>query len=455
MMTYTALRNTPARIRQAAGSMLAQNTGWALVAEAVRLGAALGTFVVVTHLLPPSDYGVYVGTLGLMWFVLPFASCGASYLLLQRVAGEGIDLATAVARANGMVVGGGVVAVLVLAAARPVLLPQTSATVMVLLAIAELIFGGLHDVAMLACQALERLRLSVYLRLLQGVSRLIAAVALVVVVPSASLTQWAWLHLATAAFAALVAQVLLRVPGGRRLPFRMPRMLEVRSGLPFSVGFGADKLRESADSMLLLRIGTSADAGIFGAAIRLTGFVVTPLRALIASSNATFFRAGASSVAATRSVARRVTGLGAAYAVVASIVVAVGGPAAVSVLSAEYASAGDAVRILSVLPIAVAAEAFVATAMTAIGHQRVRVRSTLISTSLNILLNFALIPDYGWRGAVIASLTASAVNATILWSTLMVLAGRERRGSGSSTDRRRPWLRRASAPSHNDPGGSR
>ena len=432
-MTDATLRDAADRIRRAAGSMLAQNTAWALIAEAVRLGTALGAFIVVTHLLAPSEYGVYVGTLGLMWFVLPFASCGASYLLLQRVAGQGVDLTTAVARANGMVVTGGVVAILAMVVARPILLPQTSAIVMVLLAAAELVFGGLQDVAMLACQAIERLRLSIYLRLLQGVSRLIAAVALVIAVPSASLTQWAWLHLATAAFAALVAQMLLRVPGSRLVPFRWPRMLEVRSGLPFSVGFGADKLRESADSMLLLRIGTSADAGIFGAAIRLTGFVVTPLRALIASSNAKFFRAGANSVAATRVVARRVTSIGAAYAVVAAIVVAVGGPAAVSVLSAEYASTSDAVRILSVLPIAVAAESFVATAMTAIGRQRIRVMSTLASTSLNVLLNVALIPDYGWRGAVIASLTASAVNATILWSALMILAGRERRGGKSST----------------------
>ncbi|MEQ3549112.1 polysaccharide biosynthesis C-terminal domain-containing protein [Pseudonocardia nematodicida] len=414
-------------LRRVAGSGLARDTGWALTAEVLRLATSLGAFLVVTHLLSPGEYGVYIGTLGLMWFVLPFASCGAAYLLLQRVAGEGVDLATAMGRANGMVVTGGVLVTLLIALTRPVLLPQTPALVIVLLALAELVFGGMTETSMLAGQALGRLRLTVWVRLLQGASRLVAAVGLIVVDPAATLVEWAWLHLATAAVAALAGQWLLRVPGPARIPLHRPRLVEVTRGFPFSVGFGAEKFRESADSMLLLRIGTATDTGIFGAAVRLLNLALTPLMALIASSNARIFAAGARSVGAARAVARRVTAIGLAYAAVAAVVVAVAGPVAVAFLPAGYAAAGDALRLLAVLPIAVAAESFVATAMTAIGHQRIRVASVLAGTAVNVALNVALIPTWGWRGVVVASVAASVLNTTLLWSAIMVLAARERR----------------------------
>jgi O-antigen/teichoic acid export membrane protein len=419
------------RLDRARSSPLARNTGWALAAEAARMVLSVGTFLVITHALTPSDYGVYVGTLGLLWFLLPFASVGAGYLLLKRVAGDGVEPGEAVARANGMVVSGGVVTIVALAAVRPWLLPQSPALVLVLLALAELVFGGMQEVAVFASQASERLRLSLALRLLQGGSRFVAAVGLILVHPAVDLGDWAWLHLATAALAAVVGQRLLGNSGGSQVPLRRPRFAEARLGLPFSVGFGADKLRESADSVLLLRIGSSSDAGIYGAAIRLMSLATAPLRALIASSNARFFARGAHSVAAAAET-RRVTVLGAAYAVVVAVGVVVAGPVVISLLSDEYASTGAALRMLSVLPLAISLEAFVATAMTATGHQRIRVLSTLVSTGFNIILNIALIPDHGWRGAVVASLACSVLNAAMLWISLLVIVRREATGRVAS-----------------------
>ena len=221
--------------------------------------------------------------------------------------------------------------------------------------------------------------------------------------------------------------MFLRNEGAGLIPLRRPRALEVRLGLPFSVGFGADKLRDSADAMLLLRVGSSVEAGIYGAATRLINVALVPLRALIASSNARFFAAGARSVGAALSVARQITVLGSAYALTAAFGVFLAGPAVISVLSDDYATAGDALRLLCVLPLAVSAEAFVATAMTAVGHQRIRVASTLMSTGVNVVLNIALIPAHGWRGAVVASLVCSALNAAVLWSALLVLRSRENR----------------------------
>jgi O-antigen/teichoic acid export membrane protein len=404
-----------------------RNTGWALGAEAVRLLTSVGTFVIVTHLLSPSEYGVYVGTLGLLWIVLPFASFGAGYLLLMQVAAGGVAIGDAVARANGLVITGGIVAAAALVTTRQVVLPQSPALVLALLALAELVCGGMHEAAVFASQASERLRISLLLRLTQGVSRFAAAIGLLIFNPTADLTDWAWLHLASAALAAALAQLFFRTSRGSWILVSRPHFADVRAGLPFSIGFGADKLRDSAGGMLLLRIGSSTDAGIFGAANRLISLAVMPVRALIASSNARIFSAGSRSIGAAMSVARRVTLFASAYAILVGIGIAVTAPIVVSVLPDDYAPAGDALRLLCALPVVMSFEAFVATAITAAGYQRVRVASTLLSTALNIALNIALIPHHGWRGAIVAALAYSIMNAIILWSALLVLAHRERR----------------------------
>lgn len=404
---------------------LSRDTGWALGAEATKLLTAVGTFLIVTALLPPAEYGVYVGTLGLMWFALPFATFGAGYLLLKRLAGEDVPLDEALGRAVGVVVCGGLACAALFVLAQPVLLPQSPPLVLGLLAVAELVFGGLHEVAAFTCQATRRLRLSMALRLLQGGSRFVAAVGLVVLHPDAGLTAWAWLHLATATIAAAVSLVVLDGVRGR-VPFRRPRLGEMRLGLPYSIGFGADKLRESADVVLLLRLGSGVEAGIYGAATRLVNLAVLPVRALIASSNARIFAAGARSVGDAASVARRVTLLVVGYTVPAAVLVAVAGPAAVSVLSSEYAATGEALRLLAVLPLLIGLEAYVATALTAVGRQGLRVASTLASTGVNVALNIWWIPEYGWRGAAVATLLSSALNGTVCWSVLGWLTARGR-----------------------------
>ncbi|MGW1679715.1 lipopolysaccharide biosynthesis protein [Saccharopolyspora sp. NPDC002376] len=431
-MTRQSLGQQFPRFRLPVASSLVRNTGWAFAAEAAKLLASVVTFVVITHLLAPSEYGVYVGTLGMLWFLLPFASAGTGYLLLARVAGQGVDLHDALGRANGMVIVGGLATVCILASLQHILLPQCPLLVLVPLALAEIVFGGLQEVAAFASQATEKLRSAAAMRLLQGASRLLAATGLVVFHPDATLTEWAWLHLASAALTGLVSQLMIGgSPGGTIIRFRPPRFAEVRLGFSYSVGFGADKIRESADVMLLLRIGTSADAGIYGAATRLINVAVTPLKALIASSNARFFAAGARSVTDAREIARRITFLAALYGGIVAVGILVAGPAAMSVLSSDYAAAADALRMLAVWPLAVGLESYVATAMTAIGHQRFRVASMLTSTVLNIVLNVVLIPSHGWGGAIIASLVASAVNSTMLWSKLLILAGSEDANSGA------------------------
>ena len=413
--------------RQVRESNMARQTSWALVAELVRMVTQLAMFLIVTHLFTAGDYGVYVGTIGLLAFVFPFATVGASYVLLRRVAGEGMEPGRALGHATTTVILGGLVTAPLLVLLRPWILPQASIAVLATSAATELIFAGVQDLAVFVAQATHQLHVSVPLRLAAGISRLVAVLILWGTVASPTLAQLTLANLLAAAFATGASINLLRRQGISfgRLP--RPRTLDLRQGLPFSVGFGADKLRESADSVLLLRLDRPVDAGIYGAASRLVDMAVVPLRSLSHASNARFFEAGRESVRVGRRTAVRVTSVALAYAIPTAVVMALLGPTVINLLPGSYQSAAQAVRVLALWPIAVSIEMFAGTALTAVGHHRTRVVTNLLSAALNVALNLLWIPDHGWRGSVAATLTTSFLSSLVMWASLVVYGRREPR----------------------------
>lgn len=424
----TTNSNRPLRARLARrmrDSRTVRHTSWALVAELVRMVTQLAMFLVVTHLFAAGDYGIYVGTIGLLGFAFPFATLGASYLLLRRVAGEGMEPGRAFGHATTTVIVGGLVTAPLLVLMRPLILPQASLAVLATSAVTELIFVGIQDLAVSMAQATQQLRASVPIRLAAGLSRLVAVLVLWGTASSPTLVQLTVANLVAAAFATGASIALLRCGGVSLSRLPRPRAIDLREGLPFSVGFGADKLRESADSVLLLRLDRPVDAGIYGASSRLVDMAVVPLRSLSHASNALFFQAGRESVRKGRRAAVRVTSIALAYAIPTAALMALLGPTLIGVLPGSYQGAAQAVRVLALWPIAVSIEMFAGTALTAVGHHTTRVGTNLISAALNVALNLLWIPDHGWRGSVAATLTTSFLSGGVMWTALIVLDRRD------------------------------
>lgn len=424
------------------GSRMARETSWALLAELVRMVTQLAAFLLITNLFDARDYGIYVGALGLLSFAGPFATFGATYLMLRRIAGDGMAPSVALGRAVTTVLTGALVTVPVLALLQSSILPQASVTVLVTIAITEIAFGGIQELAVFVSQATYNLRVSVPIRLAAGCTRLAGLVVLWALDPTPSLNALTLSNLGAALAATGISLWLLRRTGVRVGHLAGPKLRELRDGLPYAVGFGADKLRDYADTVMLLRFDKQVDAGIYGTAGRLVDLTVIPLRSLVHASNARLFQAGRDGARAGRRAALRIACLAAAYAVPAATVMSVFGPTIIKILPTSYADAGQAVRLLALWPVAAAIELFAATALTAINHHRIRVLTNLFCAALNIGLNLLWIPDHGWRGSVSATLISSFTSSAIMWTALVVLGRREARRDAAQSAELRPIARR-------------
>ncbi|MEL7157420.1 MAG: polysaccharide biosynthesis C-terminal domain-containing protein, partial [Actinomycetota bacterium] len=222
----------------------------------------------------------------------------------------------------------------------------------------------------------------------------------------------------------LMAQVYLL---GRPLWPAVPTMEDLRQGLPFSLGGSAEKIRSGSDAFMLVRFDQPVEAGIYGAANRLMGAATAPIRALSHATNARAYEAGARSIGAVRRLTLRMAALAMAWAVPLGVVLALAGPWIVRPLPSDYAVAGTALQWMAVLPALLAIQMFGSTALTASGHQAIRVQLMLVTAVANVALNAVLIPAYGWRGAVAATIATTTAYGLGAWSVMTVLANRERR----------------------------
>lgn len=430
MVTELSDEEDPAAARGRSRRLLAANTIWGVVSEAIRMSTALVVFFILTARFEIATYGRLIGALAILHIVVPVATLGSTYLLLQRVAGEGWDRAEALSRAVGMAFASGVVATAILLLAQPIVLPQVSMLSLGILGFTELALMGAVEACVFLAQATERLRTMAQIRATNGAIRLLAAVALLVTTTTPDLWIWATYYALAATAGLLMAQIYLL---GRPLLPAIPTLDDLRQGLPFSLGGSAEKIRSGSDAFMLVRFDQPVEAGIYGAANRLMGAATAPIRALSHATNARAYEAGARSIDAVRRLTLRMALLALGWAVPLGMALAIAGPWIVEALPADYAVAGTALQWMAVLPALSVFQMFGSTALTASGHQRIRVQLMLATALANVALNAILIPDHGWRGALAATIGTTLLYGVSAWTAMTYLARRERPNAVVST----------------------
>ena len=153
-------------------------------------------FTLLARSLGVSGYGAFAGVCAMAGILAPFSSLGTGNLLIQAVARDRTEFARRWANCLWVTsISGVVLTALALAVARSALPRSLPLSLVLCIAIADLIFVRLIDVCAMAFQAIEYLRMTAWLSFVLALSRMLAAAALLVVAPHASPLQWSALYL--------------------------------------------------------------------------------------------------------------------------------------------------------------------------------------------------------------------------------------------------------------------
>ncbi len=401
---------------------------WSLALEVGRLFAGLTTFYLIAKVLGEATLGRYASISGFVSLLNTLAATWLPQWVMESIVRRHRRPAQTLKEAIGAnLLFAGVVTVGAALAAPfllHTLLKSVGLTWVLLFLLAELIANC--SAVWIAMWSIARgYAASCRLSLLHAIGRptlyiLLWASGLL------SLRNMSIVAISWSILSALAVRSLTKILVGENLlPGRFGRNLLVE-GMPYAMTNVAFTIQEDLDKPLMIEMGHANDAGPYAAAYRIIQIAMVPLRSLVMATHLRFLQAGQKS--GPRVVIMQAIVLSAISSVLAiglGISVLICQPLVVKILGNEYS--GTRPILLPLIPLLVlrGLSWFPLNGLMALGHLKARVTVLVCSSTTNVVLNFALIPRYSWRGAVISTIAAETVFASLAWGILFAKHGKD------------------------------
>jgi O-antigen/teichoic acid export membrane protein len=401
--------------RKITSNLLVRNTIAMMAGGFVRLGLQGVYFIMIARSLGPSQYGAFIGVSALIGILFPFATLGTGNLMVQSVARDRTSFSKSWGNAICVTgISSTVLLALVLLVSRLVLSQGIPLLLVALVGVADMFLLGVVSLAGQAFQSFEQLRETSRLNVVLTITRVAAALLLVVFVRDPTAMVWSALYCASTGVAALYSVVCVHRRLGRASVALglLPRKL--REGLYFAVGLSSQTVYNNIDKTMLTRFSTLDAVGIYATAYRILDMAFQPVSALLASTYTRFFQHGVGGLAGTTQFARRLLPYSTGYGVLSGLALILVAPLLPMVLGQEYARSVEALWWLSPIVLMRSVHYFLADSLTGAGYQGARTAVQLLIAGQNVLLNLWLIPGNGWRGAAWASLASDGMLAICL-----------------------------------------
>ena len=402
---------------------LARNTLWMILGQGTRILVQFGYFVLIARILHREGYGAFSGAVALVAVLAPFAGWGSGNLLVKNVARFPETFGLYWGRAIIMsCLSGGVLILVALALAWIVLPRAVPMSVVLWVAVADLLFTRVLETACLAFQAVHRLFKTAVLSILFSLVKLVAVVLLLQMHDVDKLQAWALLYLAGNVLAASVGALWVSLELGMPKWDMQGWRREFREGFYFASSFSAQRIYMDSDKALLTRLGSLEAAGIYTAASRIVEVAFIPVYSLLAAAYARFFTSGQQGVQGTLDLSRRLLPYALAYAAAAGIGLYLLAPLLPWLLGAEFADSVQAIRWLAAVPLLMTLHRFAADSLTGAGWQATRTHIEFGAAALNVVLNLLIVPMYSWRGTAWVTLATEVVLIVALGLALRSIA---------------------------------
>ena len=408
---------------------LARNTLWMILGQGVRILVQFAYFVLIARLLHREGYGAFAGTVALVAVLAPFAGWGSGNLLVKNVARDPSSFGRYWGRA--LIVScasAGLLTLLALALAWLILPHSVPLSIVLWVAISDLLFTRVLDTAALAFQAVHDLFKTAVLSVLFSVGKLVGVLLLWWIGGTDQLATWAMLYLAGSAVVSVGGCLWVTSELGRPQWDMAGWRREFGEGFYFASSFSAQRIYMDSDKALLTRLGSLEATGIYTVAARIVEVAFIPVYALLAAAYARFFTSGQQGVHGTLGLSRRLIPYALAYSVAAGVGLYVLAPLLPRLVGEEFAESVSTIRWLAVVPLLMTLHRFAADSLTGAGWQARRTHIEFAAAALNVLLNLALVPTYSWRGTAWVTIATELLLIVALGLALFSIARSDRGG---------------------------
>lgn len=386
------------------GSMLARDAGWVLLGQGASFLFQVGYFVLLARVLGVEQYGVFAGASAFVSIAMPFSTLGAGMLFMRYVSADSNQFRQYWGNILLSTVGANALIIPMLYAVAPHLLNAASASIILLVAIANCLLGQFIQCVVQIFQSFQRLRAAAFWSASINVLRLAAAALLMTLMHHVTAWQWAAVSVITSLLIAVAGAYAVTAKYG--LPRLEPHLAIKRApeGLLFSASNSTACVYNDIDKTLLSHYGMNVANGIYTTAYRIIDMASISVTSVEWAASPRFFREAKQGVLHIVRKARGILGHVVLIGALAGGISFACAPLIPHMLGPGFAQCTQALRWLCLLPLFRGIHQISGAALTGCGYQRFRTAAQVAVALLNLSLNLVWIPAYGWIGAAWASL---------------------------------------------------
>ncbi|MGG4498264.1 lipopolysaccharide biosynthesis protein [Brevibacillus reuszeri] len=415
------------KLHSAMNGLLLRNTLWMLLGDGIRLLLQMVYFVIIARTLGASGYGLFIGVVTLVAILTPFSSLGRGELLIMNVSRDKELFREYFGNALFMTAVSGIALTVFAIILGRFLLPESIGTsIIVWVAVSDLIMYRVLEICGQSYQAFERLKRTAQLNMLMGVVRLAGALALLFVAAQHSVEEWAILYFLTTGVMAVAALALvIHELGGPQLHLQKV-VKEWRSGAYFSISQSSLVVYSDIGKTILVKYASAQHAGIYAAASRIVDVTLAPIYSLMSAAFSRFFQEGKYGITASVRYANKLLLISLAYSAIAWLGLYLIAPVLPWILGEDYRFAVEAVQWMALIPLLKSLHFFAADALTGAGFQGWRSAIQVFVAALVAVLHILIVPLFLWKGAIVVSIIGDILLCCGYWGIIGYLQRRER-----------------------------
>ncbi len=364
------------------------------------------SFLLLTHLLGVTEYGIFSGAYALISLATPYSTLGAGMLFMRYVSADRSQAGLYWGNTLLLTTTVSLLIAIIFYFAGPAIVHTQSRLLFVVLAIANCLLNQISALAGTVFQTFEKMRYTSILGFLSTLGRLLVLLIMLSALHHATAVQWAAGFLIASGVTAVLSLIWVAKETG---PIMFDLGLIRRrafEGLGFSFAGTTENAYNDIDKTMLSHFGLNRENGFYSFAYRIVDFATSPIVAIDAAVLPLFFKRGQEGKSRTIRLAFRSAGVAALAGLAIALGILLIAPAVLHFAPRGFAEAMVALHWLCWLPALRGIHRLTGGALTASGRQSLRTASQLTVAGMNFLLNLWWIPAYGWIGAAWASVAA-------------------------------------------------
>lgn len=378
-------------------------------------------FILLARLLGSTQFGIYVGAVAMVSMISQYSTLGSYSVFLRYVCPDPQNFALYWGNVLVTTLTLGSIFVALLTWIVPYVAHSYSWKMVAYVAIGDCLCAQLTIAAGAVFQGFERMHITAALNLLTNLLRVVLAGLMFWRIHRATAQQWVVAALIVSLFAVSAALVMVTYRFGK--PAFSLHLLRQRTGegFIFALSYSTGAMYNNIDKAMLGHYGMNPANGVYTMAYRVVDVATMPFNSIQAAAFPSFFRKGVEGVHSTKKYAIAIVKRTVPIALLSTAAMLVVAPIIPHLLGRSFSESVSALRWLCLLPVFRSLHFSPGDALTASGHQKLRLSTQAAVSAFNFGVNLYLIPRYGWLGAAWSSLATDGLLAILNWTVLLLV----------------------------------